>query len=137
LLLSKQEEELDLMKESVMFHQVHPMDMKKQMAFGIIKEFWTEKDAVAAQNNFIALFQKKDLSKGKQVTLPATFKNPVWVIDLLKELEAISSTSEGKRLIESGSVSLDGETIKEFKAEVAWHTGMTIRVGKHRIYSLT
>ena len=136
LLLSKLDAEITAMKIAVENGVIHPMDLKKQMAFGIIQEFWSEQQAVAAQENFIALFQKKDLSQGKQVTLPATMSNPAWIIDLLKELGAIASTSEGKRLIESGAVSIDGVTVTEFKAEISWHVGMTIKVGKHRIYLL-
>ncbi len=136
LLLSKSDAEIVAMQAAVGSTVIHPMDLKKQMAFGIIAEFWSQADALAAQDNFITLFQKKDLSAGKQVSLPATMSNPVWIIDLLKELQAISSTSEGKRLIESGAVSIDGKTIIEFKEEVVWQPGMSIKVGKHRIYLL-
>jgi len=137
LLLLQSDEKIETMKSDVASSKVHPMDLKKQMAFGIVNEFWSHEDAVAAQANFIALFQKKDLSQGKPVTLPSTMKNPVWIIDLLKELQAISSTSEGKRLIESGAVSIDGKSMTEFKMEITWNLGMTIKVGKHRIYILS
>lgn len=136
LLLSKTDAEITRMKSDVADMTVHPMDLKKQMAFGIIQEFWSHEDALAAQANFIALFQKKDLSAGKAVTLPASMSNPVWIMDLLKELQAVASTSEGKRLIESGAVSIDGQVIKEFKTNVAWSVGTTIKVGKHRIYTI-
>ncbi len=136
LLLSRQDHEIAKMKSDVAAGSMHPMDLKKQMAFGIIQEFWSQADAVAAQENFIALFQKKDLSQGKQVALSASTNNPIWVIDLLKELQAISSTSEGKRLIEANAVVIDGQAITDFQAQIAWQPGMTIKVGKHRIYSL-
>ncbi|MGZ6250564.1 MAG: tyrosine--tRNA ligase [Candidatus Chromulinivorax sp.] len=136
LLLCKSDQEIEAMKNNVAAEKVHPMDLKKQMAFGIIQEFWSEQDAQIAQENFTALFQKKDLSAGKQITLSAQIANPIWVVDLLKELQAISSTSEGKRLIESGAVIIDGNVIKEFKQQITWHTGMTIKVGKHRIYTI-
>jgi len=136
LLLSKQDVEIECMKSDVASGKVHPMDLKKQMAFGIVEQFWSYTDALAAQENFIALFQKKDLSQGKQVTLLSTLQNPLWIIDLLKEVGAISSTSEGKRLIESGAVMIDGVVITEFKKEVEWQSNMTIKVGKHRIYTI-
>lgn len=134
LLLSKSDEEIIAMKNDVTAEVVHPMDLKKQMAFGIIHEFWSQADADAAQNNFITLFQKKDLSAGKPVALPVTLSNPLWIVDLLKELQAITSTSEAKRLMESGAVTIDGQVITEFKKMIAWQIGMTIKVGKHRIY---
>lgn len=136
LLLSVSDCDIEKMKQDVVSQKVHPMDLKKQMAFGIIQEFWSQDEAIAAQENFIALFQKKDLSAGKPVILPVTMSNPVWIIDLLKELGAITTTSDGKRLIESGAVSCDGVIVSEFKAEITWHAGMTIKVGKHRIYIL-
>ena len=106
------------------------------MAFGIIHEFWSPEQAVVAQENFVTLFQKKDLSAGKQVSLPTTLSNPLWIVDLLKELQAVPSTSQAKQLIESGAVVIDGQVITEFKAQIAWQSGMTIKVGKHRIYNI-
>jgi len=137
LLVAVSDTDIDTMKQDVADSKVHPMDLKKEMAFKIIQEFWSYDEAVAAQENFIALFQKKDLSQGKSVMLPTTMNNPVWIIDLLKELGAITSTSDGKRLIESGAVSCDGSVVTEFKAEISWHVGMTIKVGKHRIYLIS
>jgi len=136
LLLSVSDAEIAEMKHNVVDAKIHPMDLKKEMAFRVIAEFWSQQEAVAAQENFIALFQKKDLSQGKQVTLPATMNNPVWIIDLLKEVGAIATNSDGKRLIESGAVLCDGNIISDFKAEISWHVGMTIKVGKHRIYTI-
>lgn len=137
LLLSFSDQDIENLKQQVADQKVHPMDAKKDMAYKIIQEFWSHDQAVAAQENFIALFQKKDLSAGKQVVLPTSMSNPVWIIDVLKELGAIATTSDGKRLIESGAVSCDGKVVTEFKAEIAWHVGMTLKVGKHRIYILS
>jgi len=137
LLLSVSDAEIAVMQQNIAESKVHPMDVKKEMAFRIISEYWSESEAVAAQENFIALFQKKDLSQGKQVTLPETISNPVWVIELLKTVGAIASNSDGKRLIESGAVLIDGNVIDDFKAEISWQIGMTIKVGKHRIYTLS
>lgn len=134
LLLSKSDSEIATMQDNVATGIVHPMDLKKKMAFGIIHEFWSLTQAVAAQDNFISLFQKKDLSAGKPVKLSATIDNPVWIVDFLKELQAVDSTSQAKRLIESSAVTLDGKVVTDFKAMIAWHVGMIIKVGKHRIY---
>ena len=82
------------------------------------------------------MFQKKDYSKAKEVELPSGFANPVWVVELLRELKAVGSSSEAKRLFESGAVLVDDQVIKEFKAEVLWSSGTVIKVGKHRIYKI-
>jgi tyrosyl-tRNA synthetase len=136
LLLSYQDDKIDAMKQAIAQQTLHPMDAKKQMAFEIIEQFWSLQQAQAAQDRFVTLFQKKDLSAGKQVSLPLDTANPLWIVELLKIVQAITSTSEGKRLIESGAVSIDGCIIKDFKYEVNCTSGMTIKVGKHRIYIL-
>lgn len=136
LLLSKTDYEIAAMKKDVDDHKVHPMDLKKQMAFAVIEQFWSSDEALQAQNNFIVLFQKKDFSQGKAVVLSQALQNPIWIIDLLKELHAITSTSEGKRLVESHAVVIDGRVITEFKEHVQCIIGMTIKVGKHRIFTI-
>ncbi len=114
----------------------HPMELKKVIAHAIVSVFWSKEEADAAQKQFEDLFQKKDLSKATAVTLPADTANPVWVVDFLKLLGAIKSSSEAKRLIEGKSVLIDDQVVTEFKAEIKWKLGMTIKVGKHRIYKI-
>jgi tyrosyl-tRNA synthetase len=123
-------------KAAVVSGSKHPMDLKKQIAHQITADFWTEKEATAAQKKFEDLFQKKDLSKGQAVTLPPGAKNPLWIVELLKTIGALKTSSEAKRLIETGSVLVDEQKITDFKAEISWKTGMTLKVGKHRIYTL-
>ena len=136
VLLKKSGVEIKEMQDKVAKETLHPMELKKKMAFDVIKKFWSEKDAVRGQENFEALFQKHDYSKAKKVSLSKGTANPIWVIDLLKNLGAITTSSEGKRLIESGAVKIDDKVISDFKAEVAWKNGMVVKVGKHRIYQL-
>lgn len=136
LLLHKTEDDIVQMKKDVESEKIHPMDLKKDMAQGVIEAFWSADEAKVAREKFEAVFQKRDFSQGKAVALPAGFSNPVWIVALLRELKAVGSSSEAKRLIEAGAVSLDGDQVKEFKAEVAWQEGTVVKVGKHRIYTL-
>lgn len=136
LLCGKTEAEVASMQEGVTKQALHPMKLKKEMAFGIIKRFWGEVEALAAQQQFEALFQRNDYSAANEVALPTNTANPLWIVDLLKLLGAITSSSEAKRLIESKAVAIDGTAIDDFKAEVSWKAGMIIKVGKHRIYKI-
>lgn len=136
LLLSYQHEQILLLQNQVAQSLVHPMECKKRMAFEIIEQFWSLDQAQKAQDQFIALFVKKDLTCGKHVALPANLANPLWIVELLKYLQATSSTSESKRLIESNAVVIDGSCMNDFKAHIQLTAGMTIKVGKHRMYVL-
>lgn len=134
LLLEVSSDEINVLKKQVETKESHPMDLKKTMALSIVAKFWSSDEAGKAQEQFEALFQKRDYSQANEVALPASLANPAWIVDLLKALGAIKASSEAKRLIEAGAVEVDGNTIKDFKANVTWKPGMVIKVGKHRIY---
>lgn len=136
VLLKKTDAEIKKMQDEVTKESLHPMELKKKMAFEIMKKFWSEKEAMQGQENFEALFQKHDYSKAKEVSLSKKIASPIWIIDLLRELGAITTTSEGKRLIEADAVKIDDKVVKDFKVKIAWKSGMVIKVGKHRIYRL-
>ena len=136
LLSGKSQDDIDVMRQSVEDGSLHPLACKKELAQTIIERFWSADEAVKARDHFEALFQQKDYSQAKGVALPEGTENPLWVVDLLKALGAVESTSEARRLITGGAVSIDQKKVTDFKAQIAWEVGMTIRVGKHRIYRL-
>ncbi len=133
LLLNMPSDELSHMQERVAAGNLHPMALKKQMAHDIIAKFWSAHEADEAQKQFESVFQKRDHTAAQEVVLPEGTKGPLWIVQLLKLLGIISTTSEGKRLIEQGAVSIDGQPITDFKAEVALHDGMIVKAGKHKI----
>lgn len=136
LLLGKSQQQVKEMQEQVGAGTLHPMELKKNMAQDIVARFWSAEQAMQARNQFEALFQNRDYSQAEQVILPHDFANPVWIVELLKKLGAITTSSEAKRLIEAGSVHVGEAVITDFKAVVTWQSGMTIKVGKHRIYTI-
>jgi len=135
LLAGKTAEEVGQLQKDAATGKYHPMAIKKDMAYTIIAKFWSPSDADTARSAFEALFQKKDYSKAQEVVLD-TVANPVWIVELLKVLGAIKSSSEAKRLIESKAVLINDEAVSDFKAQITWSAGMVIKVGKHRIYRL-
>jgi len=136
LLVGKSDQEIDDLKARVSSGSLHPMALKKEMAHAIIAKFWSAQDADRARTAFEQLFQKKDYSHAKEVALPAGAANPIWIVELLKALGALSSSSEAKRLIEAKAVLVDDTPIADFKAQITYKPGMTIKVGKHRIYKI-
>ena len=133
LLLNMPANELSQMQERIAAGNLHPMALKKQMAHDIIVKFWSVKEADDAQKQFESVFQKKDHTAAQEVVLPKGTNSPLWIVDLLKLLNVITSTSDGKRLIEQGAVSVDGKAIDDFKAEVILRDGMIVKAGKHKI----
>lgn len=136
ILLRKSEQEIKTMQQDVQTQRIHPMDLKKEMAWEVVAQFWSKGEADQARAQFESLFQQKDYSQGEEILLPSTLPNPAWIVDLLRELGAITTSSQAKQLIEAGAVVVDGQAIKDFKALIAWKPGMIIKSGKHKIYKL-
>jgi len=136
LLLYKTKAEIQVMQEGIVTEAVHPMDIKKMMALAIVSRFWSKDEALQAQKQFEALFQHKDYSAAVEVDVCSSLKNPCWIVDLLKAVGGVTTSSEAKRLIDAGAVQLDEKSITDFKAEVVLKPGMIVKVGKKRIYKI-
>jgi len=68
--------------------------------------------------------------------LPQDISDPIWIVDLIKLVSSIKSSSEIKRLIESKAVSIDEQDVTDFSAQISLKDGMILKVGKHKIYKL-
>lgn len=136
LLLSKSDDEIAIMQSAVASGTAHPMTLKKEMAHGIIASIWSRTEADKAQQQFEALFQHKNYAQATPIKMAADTAKTIWIVNLLKAIGAIKTSSEAKRLIESGAVLVDSIVIKDFQQEITWQQGTTVKVGKHRIYTL-
>lgn len=136
VLLFKDADWISQMESRVAGGTLHPKAIKKQIAYEIIEKFWSKNEAEKAQNQFEALFEQKDYSKATEINLSPETPNPCWIVDFLKALGTIATSSEAKRLIEAKAVLIDDQEIDDFKAEIAWKPGMVVKVGKHRIYRI-
>lgn len=123
-------------QERVAAGTTHPMELKKQMAQDIVSRFWSSGQAQKAREQFEALFQKKDYSQATPFTLPVGTPNPIWIVDLLKMVGAVESSSQARRLIEAGAVKINETVFTDPKSQIKWQKGMHLKVGKHRIYTI-
>ncbi|MBI2344832.1 tyrosine--tRNA ligase [Candidatus Dependentiae bacterium] len=137
LLLLYTSVQIEQLKHDIATGKLHPMNLKKQMAYEIVTKFWSKDGADKGQMQFESLFQKRDLSAAKEVAISAQMVNrSTWLVTLLQELGAVQSSSEARRLIDSGAVQVDGSVVKDFKAHIIPVSGMIIKAGKHKIYKI-
>jgi tyrosyl-tRNA synthetase len=116
--------------------KMHPMDCKKQLAHQIIAKYWSLDQADMAKQNFEKLFQNKDYSAAQVIELDGATANPIWIVDLLRLLDAIKTSSDARRLIAENAVKIDNTVVNDFKAQIIWKSGLIIKVGKYRIYQI-
>lgn len=134
LLLAVDTAALETLKQGIAAGTHHPMDAKKHYAQLIVTKFWSADEAHKARAAFEAVFQQRDYTQATEKPLPG--EQTVWIVELLKYLQVVASSSEARRLIESGAVQVDGESVKEFNAQIALRSGMIIKAGKHKIFRL-
>lgn len=62
--------------------------------------------------------------------------SPGGLLDLLKQVGFAASTSEAKRLVVAGAVTIDGETLTDWQSPITITDGMTLRAGIRKVCRL-
>lgn len=135
LLLHASTETISGYTEQMASGNLHPMELKKQLAMAIVGKFWGTEQATAARQNFEALFQQQDYSQALVIIPQKT--GEYWIVDFLKEIGAVASSSDARRMIEQGAVSIDGVLVTEFKATFTPKSEMIVKVGKKKIVKIS
>ena len=103
---------------------VNPRDIKTKLASEITKMYWGQNKAKAAQDNFIAVFQKKDLPEN----MPVAKVDGMTIVDALVAGKFTSSKGEARRLVDQGGVKIDGKVVESLVEIVS--KGSVIQKGK-------
>ena len=119
--------EIDEREKSLSTGALHPRDAKMELAREIVSIFYSQEEALTAEEAFVKLFQQKetpDEMPEYEMQAGAT------IMDILTGAGLVSSKSEARRMIDQKGVRLDGETL-ERGDELFPHPGV-LQVGKRR-----
>lgn len=108
----------------------HPMVIKKELAFEIVKELQGLEQAEEAKDSFARRVQGHELPEDIQVHTFETKK--LTLTDILLQAGIASSKSEARRLIAQGGVSLDNEPLKDPNAIITLNTEKLLKAGKRK-----
>ncbi|MCJ7753261.1 MAG: tyrosine--tRNA ligase, partial [Thermoanaerobaculales bacterium] len=134
LLTDRSSEEIDADRKKVADGSIHPMDVKKGLATTIVTEFHSADAAEAAQCEFERVFSSGHLPQEiPELSLSPTGEKML-LSKVLVEGELAASNSEARRLIQQGGVKVDGDAVREVKAEISTTGGepILVQVGKRR-----
>jgi tyrosyl-tRNA synthetase len=109
--------------------KTHPKSAKDRLAREIVNGFYPgQADEAAAEWD-------KKFSKG-QVTDERDLETPpeIGIVDLVMLTKIPASKSEARRLVEQGSVEVDGQKITDVKHVLKVKDGMILKVGKKKLY---
>ena len=114
---------------------LHPKEVKKRLARELTARFHSQEAAQAAEAEFEKVFQKKELPDDiAEVSLAKgeAAGEAIWLPQLLLDAGLVSSTSEGRRMIQQGAVTVAGDKAGDVNAKIAAVGEIILKVGKRR-----
>lgn len=124
-------DDIALMKQRMTSGELHPKEIKKKLARELTARFYSSDAAMAAEENFEKVFQKKGLpDEIPEIQINAD--GPVWLPQLLVDTELVKSTSDGRRMIKQNAVTVNGEKMASESITIEPVGEVLIKVGKRR-----
>ena len=133
LLTNATKEELETYDRQIADGSINPRNIKMQLAYQIIEEYHGKDGADAAQADFINVVSNKGIPEDIQEVKVEQGKA---MLDLLTELNFVSSRGEAKRLIQGGGVKIDGEKITDLSYTISFEDSVVLQAGKRKFAKL-
>ncbi len=113
--------------------ELHPRDLKMQLAAEIVAIFQGQEAAVAAEEHFRTVFQQRELpTEMPEIKLLA----PTSVVDLLTNTGLAPSKAEVRRLVQQGGVKLDGDKVEDFALTIVPDREHILQIGRRKFLKL-
>lgn len=119
----------------------NPKEAKEALALELTARFWGKEEADSALKEFGRVFAKgevpDDVPEGecvidKVMEKDADAADGLWIPRVLADLGLTASTSEAKRMIKQGAVSVDGEKVEGENMKIEAGESRLFKVGKRR-----
>lgn len=133
LLTDATKEELETYDKQISDGSVNPRTIKMNLAHLITEEYHGKDGANKAQEDFINVVSNKGIPDDIQEVEVEQGKN---ILDLITELNFVSSRGEAKRLIQGGGVKIDGEKITDMSYTVSFDDSVVLQAGKRKFAKL-
>ncbi len=106
-------------------------EAKRRMAFEVTKLVHGEEEAKAAEETSKLLFSGNLANENAPtVEIPSAQTQSILAVDFLALSGIIASKSEGRRLIDGGAFTIDGEKVTAYDQTFTYNTGATVLVKK-------
>lgn len=109
----------------------NPRDIKMDLGVELTARFYSQAIAQSVQSDFIAQFQQGLIPDNLPVQRVAVGSG-LLLVQVLKQLDLVKSTSEANRLIEQGGIKLEGEKISDKQLMILPGQSGIVQVGKRR-----
>jgi tyrosyl-tRNA synthetase len=127
-------EEIEAFEADLQTGRIHPRDVKMRLAWEITSSLCGNGAADEAQARFRRVFQRGAMPDDMP---DHRLDEAAGIVDLLRQTGLVSSSSEGRRLVQQGGVRLDGEKVMDIDFVVEVQGSAVLRVGRRRFVRLT
>jgi tyrosyl-tRNA synthetase len=121
------------MDRQIASNSINPRDIKMKLAYMITEEYHGKEGADKAQADFINVVSNKGIPDDIE---NVKIDSEIGLLDLLVNLNFVSSKGEAKRLIQGGGVKLDGERISDMGLIITPNMGKVLQAGKRKFAKL-
>ena len=128
-------DELGSMQEQAKSGALNPKNAKLELAREIVTLYHSSAEAEAAAGEFENVFKKKNLPEDIPV-ITGWGQETRGICTILKENKMTDSTSAARRLIQQGSVTVNGEKVSDVNQEFSGDKEYMIKVGKKRFLKI-
>jgi tyrosyl-tRNA synthetase len=125
-------EQLNSLKEGIQNGTAHPRDAKVSFAKEMITRFHSKEAADGAHENFDKMFRDKEVPEDIEVVTMKKSEIGAWLPKLLATIGMVTSTSEGKRMIQQGGVHINGAKVTTDEMSFDGLSELVIKVGKRK-----
>jgi len=126
-------EEIEKIIEDIKEGKVNPRDLKMRLAREIVKFYHGYEEALRAEENFVKIFQKRDLPE--EIPVFEVNSDKIWLPKLITQVGFCSSNSEALRMIKQGAVKINGEKILD-AVDIEVSSPVVLQVGKRKFIKI-
>ena len=119
------------LKDGIADGRLHPKDVKTRLAQELVERFYGARAAEAAKADFEAQFSRGEVPDDIPEFKLSPDEKTIYLPKVLKEAGLVESTSDARRLIKQGAVSIDGNKVQFEEIEVQ-APQTVLKVGKRR-----
>ena len=128
--------ELEEIKTGVAEGRINPKNVKIRLAREIVTRYHSAELADQSAIEFEQVFRKKQLPD--QIPTASTWgAEPLWICRVIAHFSLASGTSEAKRLIKQGAVSVDGKKILDDNLQLQGNQEYLLKIGKKKFLKVT
>lgn len=136
LLTDMSPSEIDDLVTKLEEEKINPKDAKKKLAYIIVERFWNEDHAKKAQDHFESVHENKKIPDNISQYRPEENAKEIWLGRFLADRKMVKSSSEARRMIKQGAVSINGEKICDEGFLLDLTKASIIKVGKRKFLKI-